>query len=185
MVCNCERHFGIGKSLSYSAIFGLLLFIFPLQQQDAKGSLVNNSDNDYVITYSADGGFFGRHDFSWYNSSMNHLVSTKKINSSCCDLGTTDDLFDTQLSSIQQTNLTKMITDGNFFNISFNNDQPDCCDITYYELRIKMGDNVNRVTWTSGNIWNEDLPPIVTQIVNTLRQYTANSSHLFSESRME
>ena len=81
--------------------------------------------NDFVIIYSADGGFMGRHDFAWYNSTLNHLVSTQKINVSSYNFGTTDDLFDTQLSSIQQINLIQIVTDGNFFNISFHNDQPD------------------------------------------------------------
>lgn len=186
-----KLHKFLSNGFVYSSVIVSLLAISLIPSE---GSLENDVlsienetkiDNDFVIKYSADGGFMGRHDFAWYNSTLNHLVSTQKINVSSNDFGTTDDLFDIQLSPIQQTNLTKIIRDGNFFNISFHNDQPDCCDIAYYKLRIKMGDSVNAVSWTSRNIWNEDLPLIVTQIVSTLRQYTADSSHLFSESRME
>lgn len=199
MVGCCEWHYGLGKSFVPATFALLLLSIFTLLQQEAAEALVNSgvntkgyNQNDlkgYVIKYSAEGGFTGRHDYAWYNSTTNHLLSNHKINTSLYDLRLSNALFDTQLSSAQQENLSKMITNGNFFNISFYNDKPACCDISYYNLEIKMGNTMNSVSWTSRNIGvdpnYEKLPPIIMKIVDTLGQYTANSTLIFSESRIK
>lgn len=177
----------------------VILVLFYLNEVDIHAQNNNVYDTNsneqigdkksYVIKYSLDGGFTGAHNFIWYNSTSNHLISNYKSNASLYDLRQSEALFDLQLSHDQQKNLSKLISDGNFFNISFNNNQPDCCDIAYFGLEIVMDNKMNYVSWTSGNIWEdanyERLPPIVINIVDTLHRYTVDSTMLFSESKIK
>lgn len=176
-----------------------ILFLFYLNDVDvfAQNNNVYDTNSNkqmgdkksYVIKYSLDGGFTGAHKFIWYNSTSNHLISNYKSNASLNDLRLSEALFDLQPSPDQQKNLSKLISDGNFFNISFNNNKPDCCDIAYFGLEIVMDNKMNYVSWTSGNIWEdanyERLPPIVISIVDTLDRYTVDSTMLFSKSKIK
>lgn len=142
----------------------------------------------YVINYNAGGGFTGRHDYILYNSTTNHLISNYKTNVSLYDLGLSNALFDHQLTHDQQNNLSKLVTEGTYFNTTFTN-KPPCCDIGYYGLEIIVTNKLNSVSWTSENLWDDTnykrIPSIVTTIVDTLDQYTANSTLLFSESKLK
>ncbi len=79
--------------------------------------------------------------------------------------------------------------EGHLFNTSFNNNKPPCCDIGYYGLEVILINKLNSVSWRSGNTWDdtnyEKIPAIVTTIVDTLNQFTANSKLLFSESKIK
>jgi hypothetical protein len=182
--------------------FGILLLfviiiLFYHGYFEASNNASGNTKNDnqftsidnYVIKYFANGGFTGRHDYIWYNSTTNHLISNYKANISVYELGLDDALFDRQLSHNQQKNLSNQVTNGNLLNISFNNSKPDCCDISYYRLELKTATDVNSMSWTSGNILDHSsymrLPPAIIKIVDTVEQYTTNSTILFSESRVK
>jgi hypothetical protein len=199
MIRDCGRFYNFGKSLDVAVFVLLLLSIFVLLQQETIEALVNNGVDTkdynqtdmkgYVIKYLVTGGFTGGSDYVWYNSTNNHLLSNFKFNASLYDIGLSNALFDIQLSVSQQKNLSKLITDSNFFNISFNNDKPSCCDFSYFRLEVKTPDKITSVSWTSANIGDdphyERIPSIITKIVETLAQYTTNSTLIFSESRMK
>lgn len=174
-----------------------LLFLFYHGYFEASNNASGNTENDnqfasidnYVIKYFANGGLTGRHDYIWYNSTTDHLISNYKANISVYELGLDDALFDRQLSHNQQKNLSNQVTNGNLLNISFNNSKPDCCDISYYRLELKTATDVNSMSWTSGNILDHSsykrLPPAIIKIVDTMEHYTTNSTILFSESRVK
>lgn len=178
----------------------LLLITFGLLNCGYVEAINNTSDGikgydriddaiSYVINYNAGGGFTGRHDYILYNSTTNHLISNYKTNASLYDLGLSNALFDLQLTHNQQKNLSKLVTEGNFFNTTFSNNKPSCCDIGYYGLEVIVTNKLNSVSWTSTNTWDDTnykrIPSIVTTIVDTLDQYTANSTLLFSESKIK
>jgi len=198
MTLNYVRHYSLGKSIALviPIVLPLSFILFNYGFVDAVNDTVNNTKNynqidnrvSYVIKYNAGGGFTGRHDYILYNSTINHLISNYKAGKSLYDLGLSNALFDLQLTYGQQKQLSKLIKDGNFFNTSFNNNDPPCCDIGYYELDVITANKMNSVRWNSLNIGedakNERLPTIVTTIVNTLEKYSANSSFLYSESKL-
>lgn len=198
MTLNYLRHFSLGNSIALAIpiVLPLSFVLFNYGCVYAANDTVNNTKNynqiddkvSYVIKYNAGGGFIGRHDYILYNSTTNHLISNYKANNSLYDLGLSKALFDLQLTYDQQKQLSKLIEDGNFFNTSFNNKEPSCCDIGYYELDVITPNKMNSVRWTSLNIGgdakNERLPTIVTTIVDTLEKYSANSSLLYSESKL-
>ena len=171
--------------------------LFNYSYVEAVNNTVNDINNynqtddivSYVIRYNAGGGLIGRHDFILYNSTTNHLLSNYKTNVSHYELVPSNALFDLQLTDAQQKNLSKLITEGNLFNTSFHNSKPPCCDIGYYGLEVIVTNRLNSVNWTSGNTWDDTnykkLPAIVTNIVDTLNQFTANSKLLFSESKIK
>lgn len=198
MTLNYLRHYSLGKSIALAIPIVLLLgfVLFNYGYVYAVNDTLNNTKNysqiddkvSYVIKYNAGGGFTGEHDYILYNSTTNHLISNYKANNSLYDLGLSNALFDLQLTYDQQKQLSKLIKDGNFFNTSFNIKEPPCCDIRYYELEVITPNKMNSVRWNSLNIGgdarNERLPTIVTTIVDILEKYSANSSLLYSESRL-
>lgn len=59
----------------------------------------------------------------------------------------------------------------------------------YFNFEMIVTNKLNSVSWTSENLWDDTnykrIPSIVTTIVDTLDQYTANSTLLFSESKLK
>lgn len=193
---NHMNHYTLRKSIISTSVV-LLLLAFVLFNYGYVGA-VNNTNYiknhnqirdriSYVIKYNAGGGFSGRHDYILYNSTTNHLISNYITNVSHYDSGQNNALFGLQLTDAQQKNLSKLVMEGHLFNTSFNNNKPPCCDIGYYGLEVILINKSNSVSWTSGNTWDDTnykkLPAIVTTIVDTLNQFTANSKLLFSESK--
>jgi hypothetical protein len=195
---NQMNHYNPRKSIISTSIV-LLLFVFVLFNYGYAGA-VNNTNYiknhnqigdriSYVIKYNAGGGFIGRHDYILYNSTTNHLISNYITNTSHYDSVPSNALFDLQLTDAQQKNLSKLVMEGHLFNTSFNNNKPQCCDISYYGLEVILINKLNSASWRSGNTWDDTnykkIPAIVTTIVDTLNQFTANSKLLFSESKIK
>lgn len=122
-----------------------------------------NDIPSFVIKYNTSEGFSGMHyDYILYNSSDNLLSSHS--------------LLDKRLSFDQLKNLTQLVMDSDFFNISFEHNKPQCCDLIYHTLEVKSANKTNSVTWDDSELFM--LPPIIMKIVDTLEEYKRNSTSL-------
>ena len=146
-------------------------------------------DNNFIIKFSSRGGFTWQYHSIIYNSTINHLIFNDQNYDAIIGDTLSQTLTDSELSAKQKQILWNIIREGNILNLSFKNEKEGCCDLVYYDLTIISGNKINSLQWNSRNYDSNStnyktISPAVIDLVDTLMDYTKNSTVIYSQSKL-
>lgn len=150
--------------VSVSAVFTALMFMQILTvDTSAQASASNQTRGNFLINYTATGGFAPTFKSVTYNSSDNTII----------EIGGFPKHIDVErnLSAQEKEQLENIITKNNFFQTRLQDYSP-CCDLRYYNMTITVNDVNNSVSWVSGS----SVPDSILNIVGTLENLTSYKS---------
>lgn len=174
----------------------VVILVYCLSFSNTYADISNNTnsttdtaiDNNFLIKFSSRGGFAWQYHSIIYNSTINHLISNHQNYDAIIGDVLSQTITDSELNDNQKQTLWNIITEGNILNLSFKNEKPTCCDLLYYDLVIIFGNKINTLQWTSLNYDSDSTyktihSPVI-NLVDTLIDYTKNSTEIYSQSEV-
>jgi hypothetical protein len=185
------------SNLDYDIIpLSLFILVFFIVSSDTYAEISNNTnsatdtaiDNNFVIKFSSRGGYAWQYHSIIYNSTINHLIASDQNYDAIIGDVLSQTMTDSELNDTQKQTLWNIIKEGNILNLSFKNEKPVCCDLVYYNLVIISGNKINTLQWTSlnydSNSSYKTIHPPAINLVDTLIDYTKNSTEIYSQSEV-